>query len=320
MIDLPDPIPEAMAMPFSDFITTYSLEPLVPLFRELIWGGGLCDFTKLTTYDAFRAGIAPADLESLFLPFGGGGYYSIQGGCVQIYNGMVAYLGAENVVTDANIDIALRPPPGWSDAPSLIAGTAGGVPFAHACKRIIMAQPPTPDNMGFMLPDATEWNVFNRVSHHWYFVTAANVSGPAASGPFALDAYDPTQTWGFPQAPTLTEIFRGYGYGPGAAAMCASVPTTPEEMTEIAVAQLANVPSSYLTSVTLQEPINYHVYAPGFNGSLLTTSPSPYTLFRNLQGHRNTYYGGSTQSKFSHSYIINWSELFVNSTFPIISP
>jgi hypothetical protein len=280
----------------------------------------------LSMWEALRMAINIEGMISIVSS--GPSVFSVKNGCINLYNGMIDYLGAENVLTNVDLEFAIRPPAGF-DFPSTLAGVITSTghhgetiqrPFVQSCEKVFVAFPPLLSALEFLGPDEVESALFSSVSHFNYYVTSAEVEGPLVSNPpkeFMMVNYQEGKPYGLPAMPCLVNMFRGYPYGPATVGMTSANPIPVDEMIAIAQREVDTISDSLLTKVTLSTAnAQAHVFEPYFPSSELATSPTAYTRLNNLQGYRNTYYSGSLLSTVSHVLIINWANGFIEANFP----
>jgi len=319
LLDIPDPFPSELLVPFDEFIVSNGYQPLVPIFRTLI-GAGTTNYSSLSAFEGIRIGANVIGVLSLI--GGPGNEFSVVGGCIKLYDGMAAYIGSENIKTKVDLITSVRPIAGL-DYPTTLAGTilgSDGVerPFIEVCEKVIVAFPPVLSDLeSFLSLDHRERSLFSKVRYFDYYVTTAAVEGNLTSGPFVVDNFQENQLYGLPVAPAFVYMFRGYSYGPAALGMNAPTHIPLHDMLDIAQEQLDRTPDNLLSSINLStEHARWHLFNPYFLDSELATSPTAYTRLANLQGHRNTYYAGSLITEISHVTIINQAQGFIAANFP----
>lgn len=283
----PDPIPPELLGNFSDYIVANNLQPLIPsVFEVLLNIGGMGNYSDLTTLYALQ-GLHRMTL-SLFTTPGAG--FGVTKGCITIYDGMANYLGTQNVITNAQTLLAIRPP-AHIDVPVKLLVNINNRYNLIQCRDIMIAFPEFLPNLDFLQLTSEEINVFKDVRVRDYFGSEVNVSGPISNltTGFTLlniDLFTPDH---YPPLPATTSLRRDLPYGPAAAYSVSNVPITDADMIAVIDQQLASIPPSLLTNVTLTE-LDRHVFQPYFTVDALAQSPTPYTNIASLQGHRHTYW------------------------------
>jgi len=319
LVSKPDPFPSDLLVPFDQWLMTNDYTVLIPIFRELI-GGGTTNYSAITAFEALR--MATNIIGILNIVGSGPAQFSVEGGCIKLYDGMQAYLGAENVLTSVDIALAVRPSHnvGGFNLPSTLIGTrkqhGHEKPFVQTCEKLVLAFPPLLEELTFLQLDSQEEALFSAVRAYNYYVTTGEVAGPAAAADFVVDNINPNRLFELAEQPTFVYMFRGFTYGPAVVGMSSANPISAPQMLDIAQVQLDRTPDSILNSVTLALPGYKHLYSPYFLASEMAKSPTAYTRLDNLQGHRNTYYSSSLLSVANHVAIINQVDGFIATHFP----
>ncbi|AGO85601.1 hypothetical protein psal_cds_1260 [Pandoravirus salinus] len=299
--EVPSPVPAELLVPFSQFIATHDLGPLVPsLFVPQLSGGGLGAFDKLTTLYALL-NLSPTISRIFSVPYAG---FVVANGCRGIYDGMRAYLtadDADNVLVNAKTLIAVRP---YSPRlPVIVGGTlstpAGGLAgsFAYRCGKLIVAYAQTEPNMKPLALDAAERRVFKEVRQRYYFTGTIDAAGPVVDGgAFNMLNIDPTSPFGTPALPAVTQLTRGLPYGPVQFKATSQEPISVPAMRQLVVDQLARMPASLLTNATAVDEFLLHAFQPHFTDAELARPGGAYAALEALQGHRKTYYVGALKN------------------------
>ncbi|AVK76515.1 hypothetical protein pneo_cds_908 [Pandoravirus neocaledonia] len=300
--DVPSPVPAELLVPFSQFIATHQLGPLVPsLFVPQLSGGGLGAFDKLTTLYALL-NLSPTISRIFSVPYAG---FVVAGGCRGIYDGMRDYLtadNADNVLVNAKTLVAVRP---YSTRLPVIVGGVITAPgsgavtgsFAYRCGKLVVAYAQTADAMKPLALDAAERRLFDQVRKRYYFTGTINAAGPVAQGgAFNMLNADPTTPFGTPVLPAVTQITRGLPYGPVQFKATSETPVTIDAMRQLVVQQLARMPASLLTNATAVDQFLLHAFQPHFTDAELARPGGAYAALAALQGHRATYYLGALKN------------------------
>ena len=285
--DYPDPIPSELLVPFSEFIVANNLQPLNDvIFRELIFGGGMGSYQYLQTIYALQY-LSPASLSFITTP---NVTFSIIGGNILIYEGIVNYLGAENVLLNTETTLALRPPTG-SDLPIVLFLKQGYNYQIQQCQKLIVAFPPILEDIDFLVPTFEEFELFRYAVPRYYFTAEVSVEGGILNaGAYSLINVDLTQPFNNTILPSLLGIQRGLPYGPAASGISSDYPISDTEAQALLTAQLQLVPNSLATTKALLNFKSHSRFQPHFTNEALLQSPTPYTRLDALQGQRNTYY------------------------------
>lgn len=284
--DLPDPVPEDLAMPFGDFAKKYSLEDVIPQLYFNMQGPG--NIPELSTYYIFQA-ISSQLLKSLSTHL----LFTERGNNHEIYAKALEELG-EDVLLSSNVVGAQRLRGG--SGVNIIVMTPSGIKLIKA-KKLLVTMPPTMSNMAPFDLDETESSLFSQFnSQSWYVALVTNTSFPRGMN---LQNAAPYVTSTFSTAPSLHVVLSTKVPGIYLVKYRSTYPL-PEALVEseirATVARLGMPTSDGVQKTAADiEVLAYHAHVP-FD---LTVSPE---AFRNgfnhklnsLQGHRNTWYTGST--------------------------
>ena len=157
--DFPDEIPADLLLPFTEFIANFNLMPfLVPGFfcgRLII--GGLGSLDKLT---ALYALLNIAASTMVFNPSFGNGFM-INGGCHNLYAGIVNYIGKKNLYLNAKTRKASRN----SDRVKLQVWINKKKEVTFECKNLMIAFPETLEELQFLDLTSYEKDLFLRRVH-----------------------------------------------------------------------------------------------------------------------------------------------------------
>jgi hypothetical protein len=275
--EFPDPLPAALLVPFSEFITTNNLEALSSnLFAELLFDGGQGSYDELTTLYALL-GLRRGNL-ALLQPTKSG--LSVIGGCGAFYAGVTEYLGS-SVYLNATVELALRPVELGQFEIGQTSSLFVRINNARTLQQftvgsIVLAMPPTLGNIAPFLPDLTELAAFFDVQTRSYFALEFDVAGPAATaGSFRIVNLDVTQPSTLPSPPAILDFSRVLPYGPSAGWSSSDDYISVNQMIDVINAQLKGMPPAVLNSVSLTRVIQ-HVFQPFFPVSALTVSPNAY--------------------------------------------
>jgi hypothetical protein len=311
---VPDVVPPELLVPFSQFVDVNQLGPLIPtIFTGLLWSGGLGDFDDLTTLYAL-VNLSPTIL-SLFTGAQG---VALKGGCRSIYDGLDAFLGERNLLTNAKVKSVVR---GTSQV--VVSGKqvdpSGRTyePFQYTCGKVFIAFPPTYDKVNEIFNlDNSETDFYRKVLIRPYFSVAVEASGPAIDGlPFSITNINPQRANNFPALPALLFMGRDLGYGPIQAAAQGKRQTSVEDIVDVIQDQLDNLPSNLVTSATVAY-VTRHEFQPYYSSTNLARTPSPNAVLRGLQGYRNTFIVGAVDSYASHVQILERTFKLVTANFP----
>jgi len=311
-LDIPDAIPPELLVPFGLWVIENNFTALYSLFTAFIFDIAYGPFNDtLAFYALMNMGCSVMNSPYLYLP----------GGCIQIYDGMRSYIGAENVRTSAHIELALRPPAGATGAPVVLIGTQGpdATPFVELCDDLVLGIIPTAKDVAFMRPDPLEQALYEHLFWKPYYNGVFNASGPVQNA-------DPGMPWdiinadlgNFLDLPTSPCLYGVDQYirtnGPTVYQGCAPEEITVEQMHQIIDAQLAGIPPDALTGK--QQIASYlNRVDPYFDMAALTGSPNPYVTLRHLQGYRHVYNVGAVAT-FNPHQVWNLITVLLDQLFP----
>jgi hypothetical protein len=162
--NLPDPIPADLLLPFGDFVTKYGLDPLVSTAFE--FGQGLGDMLgdpAIYVLKNFSLSVVNAIATSSFV--------AVPTGTASLYDAAAAKLGADAVV-NAQIVVAVRNAQGVE----VLAETPHG-PVLVQAEKLVVAFPPTLENLAVLIPDFREVSLFDRLRANYYATSLVQVSG-----------------------------------------------------------------------------------------------------------------------------------------------
>ncbi|KAG2446169.1 hypothetical protein HXX76_000763 [Chlamydomonas incerta] len=289
----PDPIPAELLRPFSAVIEELQLEALVPTFFHPILGAlGITDYSDPEVAPAYLAllYLKPALLLKLTTP----GYgFTIKGGCIKIYDGMVKHIGRSNVLVSANVKLVKRPVGGAIGGSVTVTYSLNGSKKNRTanCKSLLVAYPQTPMSLKSLDLDAKEKKAFETLKGFYLYTLEVTIEGPFASKAFSLVNADLSSPGTISEGryPGLNRFVGGMPNFPVAAVAVALEPLTNNEMKKIVQKQLDKLPKSYITNSTIlsiKAHANYFPHAS--TASLSGPGPNAYTLREQLQGYRRT--------------------------------
>jgi len=330
------PIPPELLMPFDEYARAHALEPLADLIRIFGLDSGLAlgNYSHLTAL-YMLAGMSQSSLATLLSP-GAPVSFQIRGGCIQLYNGMAAYLGHDNIVLRATVTRIARPShlsccdddddddddDDSSACRIRIEATVsqpcdgGATNETYSCGRLVMAFPTQLHKLERFMPDldAIERAVFDPVRVRHYYNGVVHAVGPAADGlAYTVQNADLSTLFQAPSVDGPTAFSRGIDYGPAQIQAVSYTELDDAEMGALVVEQLNNIPSTVIGNYTLLVPIKKHsAYQPHFTVHALAQDPSPYALLDALQGHRGTmWFSAENVLIASHAHIMQYIYSFL---------
>jgi len=311
----PAVIPPALLVPFTQTIQTLNLSALNSIFFGFLTSSGVGNLSEVTTLAAISA-LTPLVLSITSTLDTG---FTVNNGCVTIYEGITNYLGASNVITNFTTVSVIRPTGLFGEIlPNVVIGynSYNEKPYVYTCENIISAFPQTLDNFQGWDLDSTEEALFGQASWHAFYNGIVSVTGgPASRAGFApnVNPYDPLLT---PVFPTITNVLRTLSYGPATVqAFSETNDLTQAQITAIVKSGLANISASGVLNTTLNF-VQLHQYQPTPSNASLSARPNFYTKINNLQGHRDTYYTGALLTTSASYAVWNQALLLVEANFP----
>jgi len=309
-------IPTELLMTFKDYAILKNLNHMPDITHLYGFSGGFAygNYSNILALNMITS-MSRVTMAIIGLA-GPTGQFQINGGCIQLYNGITNYLGSQNVITNAQVTKVKRHENG--NRPIKIKGTANGEAFKYKCKKYVVAFPPVLEKIQFMNPDSLETKLFKHVNYRYFYTgLLTNTTGPYQnSAGFFLNT-DPSSTYYAPFVASVTTIGRLLPYGPYAIQLISPTEITSAQARQIMLDSLANMTSTVFHTYTLQTIFPHGNYGPHFDVESLSKNISPFAKLRDLQGHQNTYYIGALQSMISAStYIWERSKLMVDEYFP----
>lgn len=306
--EVPVPVPAELLVPFSVYIATHGLEPLVSsLLEPTLFAGGLGDFDDLTTLYALL-NLAPTVLDIFSVPDLG---FSVYNGCQTIYDGMAAYLGdaGDGVLVNAQVQWALRPSGPHTSVllgGVLVNPTTGAkeASFSYKCGKLVVAFPQVLSAAAVLGLGPEEYSLFSSVRTRQYITGTLTANEAAVAGQaFNLLNLNLTVPSAFmtPTLPAITQLTRGLSYGPiQFKASTASNDMSADAIETFVQQQLDGMPAWIMSDVVVTDLL-IHEFQPHFSNAELERPGGAYQGLRNLQGHRNTYWVGAL-SHFAVSF------------------
>jgi hypothetical protein len=290
---LPAPVPQELIEPFSDFVTAYGLQALVPTIFEYGQGAGnLLDDPALYVLKLFSLNVVNSIL--------GSGFLHIQGGTVQLYNAATRYLG-NNVIFNSQLRSIDRTGPRIR----VVANTPTG-PVTILCNQLVWSAPPTLSNLAPVDLDPIEISIFSKLQSKCYAVGLATISGLPEG--LSITNLAPDTPYNLPRLPGI--------YLLGAAtpglytALFGSEDPLPtgvvEALIQLQIESLARAGTYPARFEGFQIFSNHTPFQIGVSGDDIAAGF--YTRMNALQGYRNTYYNGAAFQTNDSSLIWQFTE------------
>jgi len=317
----PDPIPAELLVPFSQWVTDNGFQALAPFFNQFV--SGLGSYESVTALYALGI-LSPTVLFIFGVP---GAAFHINGGCIQIYNGMSTFLGADvhYNFTTTSVQRPCGTGGGHCSNPSRTTttlkgvNTFTGVASTFTCGQVIVSFAQTTSNLEAFDLDASEITLFNAVNVRHFWGGVITVSGANTTGAFNMNQADFSSPFLEPQYPGLILLNKEYAYLRPATFNLASPVYLPDAAALLlANLQLADLAFNKLINFGWQiTDVDYHQYQPYVSGNDLSVSPNFYTRLRQKQGYRNTYHVGAATA-YAGSYIV-WESAYnlILANFPV---
>ena len=315
--DFPDPIPAPLLQPFDQFVAANNFSVLGSLFYGEQFIGGMGNWANLTTLYALqnmRRGV-------LMLRTDPNAAFRFDGGCLSLYRSITNYLGAENVLTNANV-VSVDRPSGNSNRPTrlLVRFNNSASYRLIKCRNLIVSFPQVLSNLGFMDLTAEERALFGEVRVRNYYDIRVNISGPIteqtdAKPWWTLGNFDISPTsGGLAPYPTLMALKRDLNYGPGAGYAFDDGNLTEQQMETVIRQLIANINFPGVLNISLVSS-DRHQFQAHFTAASLAQSPTPYTRFDALQGKKHTYWTGALRSYAESANIWHKTYNLINQYF-----
>jgi hypothetical protein len=295
---LEGPVPAELMGPWSQFVVAHNLSALSSVFQGFLQAGGLGNWDLLTTYFALR-NLAPTLSQGIGIP---GAFFVGNHGCQSLYDGIVNYIGAENVYTSVNITQVFRPKENRKNGRTVIRGT---IPkptnasetqrFVASCGQLVIGFAQTLAKLEVFDLDEKEQQFFANVKTRQYATGRINVAGPITATPvYNLIHLDVTRPFNNVVNSWLMLNVK-VSYAPTNFLGFSDNLTTSADFRALVTAQLNLVPPTLITSFNFTE-LFFHEYYPYPSNADLTTQKGFYTKLEDLQGRRNTYWVGTLLS------------------------
>jgi len=295
--DFPDVVDDPiLLMSVSEFVTRFNLCALMPVFFGAGEPAGMGDFNSLLTVYFMRY-FSPSMVAQTF-GLVNNSYYAVNGGCIQIYNGIVKYLGPENVITSATTTLAVRDGNAANIALTGTVSPPGGAasPFSFTCDNLIIAFTPEASSLAsFMSLDQQEEAVFSQVLVRPYFVSVVDFGGGTEANTsiaFSVTNINCTQPFGEPPFPAVESVLHVQPYG-----SLATVYSVDEGGRMISDAQMLGITQQQMKNVAVTldwthcnvtQFYRHEGYSPFVSADALRQGF--FGQAKQLQGHRHTFY------------------------------
>lgn len=307
----PDPIPAELRVSLDQWIVDNNFTEIYETFVFSLYTAGFGDFDSLTAFDGLLQRGCTSTLYGV-----PDVWFSVDGGCQKVYDGIADYLGPDSLRFRTTIEEVVRPRNPTRRNPIIVRGrqtldNGHTRPFVERCRKLVVTVPPTLDNLSFMDLTYAERHLFRNVSTRFYYTGRVNITGGIANPPgdFFLINVNVSDSRRLASFPTANVIFRRFGEGPAVVQAFSSVPTTVEAISAVVQQQLDSMTAGGAFASATDLRLWAHPYNPHWSREALGWSPSPYNLWDDLQGVRGTIYLGSGRYTPNSMGIINIAEV-----------
>ncbi|CZR55674.1 related to amine oxidase, flavin-containing superfamily [Phialocephala subalpina] len=296
--NLPSPVPEDLLMTWGDFLEKYDLGDLA--FTAFTFLEGVGNILAQPTLYILKY-LAKVTVENILgeNTFLSTAHQSNQ----ELYNKALAKLGT-NALISSNVTHVARD----EDGVNVFVSSPVGRKLVH-CSKLLIAIPPTIDNLKFLDLHLEEEALFGQFNHSYYWDGVIRNSGIPDS--VSLQNVDLAAPYAIPPMPGIYAISSA-GL-PNLATVYHTSPYTlsDEEVKAEILATTARLVKSlgYPQANGTMELVGFNNHAP-FELTVSTDSVRNgfYTKMNELQGKRNTFWTGAAWQAQDSSQIWNWTE------------
>ncbi|KAH8692048.1 hypothetical protein BGW36DRAFT_276316, partial [Talaromyces proteolyticus] len=301
-IQLPDPVPEDVLLPFGQFVDKYGIQDVVPLIGIQAEGfGNITESTTLYVFKFFNE-IVLQNLATAFLA-------SETANSQELYEKAYVDLGAENVFLNTTVTSIMRPAecdPNANIEITVQSSYTGEITTITA-KQVVFAIPPVSSNFKTVDLDPTEDDLISRFKSHT-FVAGVLRNAVYPESPELLYNSDLSTPYNLPIQPSI--YFIGPMFPPSnLTAFPYGGPASPEHYndeeikTQVLELVRTSIPGSNPEIVSYMNPGDYecHVTPEEIRGGF-------YTRLNALQGHRNTWWTGAAWQHPDCALIWNFTD------------
>ena len=279
--DLPTPVPPDLLMPFRDFVTKYSLQPLVNTVFN--FGQGMGNLLAMPTVYVLKNFSAQV-VGSIF----SGSFMAVPTGNSRLYEAAAALLGDDVLFNASAINVNRH-----NNGVSVLVETPHG-PREIRAKKLVVTCPPTLNNLQTFDLDQLEMRTFARFKSNSYWTSLVTLSGFPAG--IAVANIGANTLYNLPPLPGLYAV--GATRVPGLYDIKAGAFTRVDDL-EIKAKMIADIhrlsdpvlfpTPAKITSVATfsgHNPFELHVGADEIAGGF-------YSTLESLQGRNHTFYNGA---------------------------
>jgi NAD(P)-binding Rossmann-like domain len=294
-LDLPNPVPADLLLPFGDFVTKYKLQALVPLAWTFALGVG--DLLKSPTLYVMRNFGLP-QLED-FLP--GNLLTTTSHDNSLLYLQAAALLGSDVLYSST----MLRGERHTNGLHHITVNTPTGTKLIKA-KKILFTAPPTLDNLSPFILDHHEKTVFEKWQYSTYY--AGVIRNGIPDGVSVTNA-DPKAPYDIPAPPFIHDFSFAGVPGLHTFATVSTHPITQSEISETILCSLSSLASAgtFPASAASIEVINNHTPIQ-LRVDAKEIEKGFYTDLYALQGRHGTFYTGAAWGPDDSSLLWAYTE------------
>lgn len=302
---VPQPVPEELTLPFGQFAVQNNITALVPYITEYNWFTG-----NVSTLPALYGikGFGPGLISSI-----GKFIVSATGNTRSLYDAAAADLG-NSVLLNVSVQHAQRNcewtcAKGTKKSGVCVSVVQGGQTVLVRSRKLLVAIPPTLDNLRNYDLTETEQSLFSKLSAFGYFAGVANVPGFNASfqnigvaTPFNQPVIPGDN--GFYATGSPGDFLLGVAFENAGFTQSEAIDTIKGELARLAKA--GAVPADAATTVTFPYTSNHAPY--NCRVSAAEIKSGYYNSLLGLQGQNNTYWTGATWTGHNSGLIWKWNE------------
>ncbi|KAI9038232.1 NADPH-dependent FMN reductase Lot6 [Aspergillus affinis] len=302
-LNLPDPIHDDLWRPFGEFVTKHQLEGALSLiftFSQEV--GNLLDVPTLYVIQSFGLPQIDALLRGFMTPRNGG---------MDLYRKAAAVLG-QDVLFSSSVTQTER---SLQSVQAIVQGANGTTKLIRA-QKLLIAMPPTLDNINTFDLDDTELEIFQKWKWNNYYVAVLNHTGI----PDALSVIN-TQPENGPGSLPRTPFAWRLRY-PGVSGYVTSEiigdeDLTPRDATELIMSSLRRMKDAGTYNVTSPELLllaNHSPASPRVSAEDIRTGF--YRKLYALQGRQSTFYTGRSFCADHSSILWAYTDAVIAKMFP----
>ncbi len=189
---LPDPVPPDLLLPFGKFAEKYGLAALVPTVFQFGQGAGdLLEDPTLFVLKLFSLAVVGS--------LAGGGFLTAPGGSAELYDNAAQFLGGDVLFDSDAVRVGRRGP-----GPIEVDVETPDGPARIVCEKLVVAFPPTVDNLRPLDLDPLETQTFSRFRSNYYATALVKLSGLPAGQ--AITNVRADTLYNLPDLPALYQL------------------------------------------------------------------------------------------------------------------